>query len=126
MKEIHHENNQNKKGNTKKTKMELNQPLSSTEPVEAGSSLSQLERLMVDRLGSTALSVKPKVFHKSESTPTFTFTPMATCTIPEPSKKNEFASSIHSKIPFKQSTQDFRKRVPNGGVHKNSYRFYTF
>ena len=96
MKEIHHENNQNKKGNTKKTKMELNQPLSSTEPVEAGSSLSQLERLMVDRLGSTALSVKPKVFHKSESTPTFTFTPMATCTMPEPSKKNEFVSIKHS------------------------------
>ncbi len=103
--------------------MVLNQPLSSTGPVEAGSSLSQLERLMVDRLGSTALSVKPKAkdFHKSESTPTFTFTPMAT-TITTSSKKNEFSSSIHSKIPFKQNTQDFTKRVSNGGVQKNNYR----
>lgn len=127
MKEVHHENNQNRKDCPRKTKMELNQPLSSTEPVEAGSSLSQLERLMVDRLGSTALSVKPKVksFHKSESTPTFTFTPMAT-TVAAPSKKSEFSSSIHSKIPFKQNPQDFRKRVPNGGVQKNNYRFAHF
>ncbi|XP_046651654.1 sentrin-specific protease 1-like isoform X3 [Daphnia pulicaria] len=117
------QNQKDLKSGTQKNKMELNQPLSSTGPVEAGSSLSQLERLMVDRLGSTALSVKPKAkaLHKSESTPTFTFTPMAT-TITTSSKKTEFSSSIHSKIPFKQNTQDFTKRVSNGGVQKNNYR----
>lgn len=130
MKEIPQRGNPNQKdlkSGTQKNKMELNQPLSSTGPVEAGSSLSQLERLMVDRLGSTALSVKPKAkaFHKSESTPTFTFTPMAT-TITTASKKNEFSSSIHSKIPFKQNTQDFTKRVSNGGVQKNNYRCAYF
>jgi hypothetical protein len=50
---------------------------------------------------------------------------MAT-TITTSSKKTEFSSSIHSKIPFKQNTQDFTKRVSNGGVQKNNYRCAYF
>ncbi|KZS04002.1 sentrin-specific protease isoform X1 [Daphnia magna] len=127
LKEIDVGNTQKKKDDVKppsrKNKVELNQPISSTEPVEGSSSLSQLERLMADRLGSTVLGVKPKTnsFQKVESMSSFTVAPLPN-NFPVSTKKNEFSRSNNSKISFHQPTQDLRKRISNGCVQKTNYR----
>lgn len=109
------------------SKVELNQPLpSGVHSVEAGSSLSQLEKLMAERLGGSAVGAKPKVciFPMPEPASNLNFNPLAK-SFGDQIKKNEaHSSSCSGNSPSKPTNSNFRKKVLNGGVAKTNYRYY--
>lgn len=92
---------------------------------DAGSSLSQLEKLMAERLGSTAVGgkPKPKIHHSTEPSPKFTFTPFQNNT-EEPIFKNEYSRTLPQ--PTKTFKFDLKKQAPSGNVQKTSYRYSIF
>lgn len=110
-------------------KVELNQPLPSNDSglhsVDTGSSLSQLEKLMAERLGgSSALGAKPKtgIFQISEPASDLNFTPLIKNSGGHMNKSEIPSSSRPVYSPSKQ-TGFFRKKIPVGGVSKANYRY---
>ena len=103
--------------------MDLHQPLTAADSGlqlgETGSSLSKIERLVTERLGSsTTVGAKPKTtLHKSDATPTFNFTPLESNV--RQAKKKETMSSA-SKFPYKQAniSHDWRNQTCNGRIQK--------
>lgn len=91
--------------------------------VDAGSSLSQLEKLMVERLGSSATGTKPTAcLFQITDAPVLSY-PQLTENFCGQVKKNEFQPSSHSmKSPTKPTVQTWKKHMLNGGIYKTSYK----
>ena len=95
--------------------------------MEDGSSLSQLEKLMAERLGSSAIGKpKPGIFPMSEAASNLSFNPLArnfdSCVM-----KNEIPSSSRpGNSPSKKSNLTFQRKILNGGIVKPNYRYVLF
>lgn len=114
----------------------LHKPLtsadSSTQPVESGSSLRKLEKLMTEKLGDAMPSSVKKTdagFKPPEIRIPFTFTPLATASTKGAQGPGQSSpNSRFSRSSSKSIDIDLRRRVlSNGGsVQKQQYRYFLF